>query len=54
MKKLLNLTHFGHNPNKYDANIFYVKPEESIIHSKQSSNFYFYFKPNKSEDYFYT
>ena len=54
MKKQLNLTHFGHNSNKFDSNIFFVKPEESIIHSKQLSKFYFYFKPNKSEDYFYT
>ena len=54
MKKQLNLTHFGHNSNKFDTNIFFVKPEESIIHSKQFSKFYFYFKPNKTEDYFYT
>ena len=43
MKKQLNLTHFGHNSNKFDTNIFFVKPEESIIHSKQLSKFYFLF-----------
>ena len=41
MKKQLNF--FGHNSNKFDINIFFVKPEESIIHSKQLSKFYFLF-----------
>ena len=34
--------------------IFFTQPEEKIIPSKSSGEFKVYFKPNKSEYYFYT
>ena len=37
-----------------ESTIFFTQPEEKIIPSKSSSEFKVYFKPNKSEYYFYS
>ena len=37
-----------------ESTIFFTQPEEKIIQSKSSTEFKVYFKPNKSEYYFYT
>ena len=54
--KPINLNNLIKSLNIFNAEstIFFTQPEETIIPKKSSSEFKVYFKPNKSEYYFYT
>ena len=55
-EKPINLNNLIKSVNIFnsESTIFFTQPEEKIIPSKGSSEFKVYFKPNKSEYYFYT
>ena len=54
--KPINLNNLIKSINIFNSEntIFFTQPEEKIIPSKSSGEFKVYFKPNKSEYYFYT
>ena len=54
--KPINLNNLIKSLNIFNSEntIFFTQPEEKIIQSKSSAEFKVYFKPNKSEYYFYT
>jgi len=55
-EKPINLNNLIKSVNIFnsESTIFFTQPEEKIIPSRGSAEFKVYFKPNKSEYYFYT